>query len=142
MDTPLELTTSPSDEDARAISKGLLAFNQAAIGDKADEGVGFSIFSRDDAGGVVGGLRAMCSWDTLHIEVVWVSEEVRGQGLGRALVERAEVFAIEKGISLALLETTSWQARPFYERLGYAVMATIPDYPKGHAMHYMTKKLR
>ncbi|MEM7245583.1 MAG: GNAT family N-acetyltransferase [Acidobacteriota bacterium] len=139
----LDLTTAPSPEDAKTLSEGLRSFNQAAIGEKAtaEAELGFSVFARDDDGVVIGGLRATCFWDTLHVECTWLSEEARGQGTGTALLAAAERFAVQHGFEQALLETTTWQARPFYEKLGYEVVATLPNYPKGHAMHLLRKLL-
>ena len=138
-----DLTTTPTEEDARAISDGLVAFNRRAIQELAepDSGVQFFVFARDDDGTVTGGLRASCFWNVLHIEVMWIAEGVRGNGIGTTLLERAEAFAVDRGYELALLETASWQARPFYEKHGYKLVATIPEYPKGHAMHVLTKRL-
>ncbi|MDX1702392.1 MAG: hypothetical protein R3250_17320, partial [Melioribacteraceae bacterium] len=55
--------------------------------------------------------------------------------------DSAERFAIENGYQKVFVETTSWQARPFYEKLGYMHLATLKDRPKGHASHYLTKEL-
>ena len=139
----IELTTSPSAEDAKTISQGLVNFNHETIKELQGEDaeIKFSVFARDAGGKVTGGLRATCFWNTLHIELLWVAEEARGNGTGSVLVEKAEQFAIEHGFELALLETTSWQARPFYQKLGYELMATLPQYPKGHATHFLTKRL-
>ena len=139
----IELTKSPSPEDANTISQGLIKFNNEMIKDLESEEaeIKFSVFARDESGKVKGGVRATCFWNTLHIELVWVSEEARGNGTGTALVEKAELFAIENGFELALLESTSWQAKPFYEKLGYELMATLSHYPKGHATHFLIKRL-
>ncbi len=139
----IELTQNPTKEDAKAISDGLVHFNHETIPDLAypEATINFSIFTRDDAGEITGGLRASCYWNILHIELLWVSEEARRHDIGSQLVEKAEAFAIENGFERALLDTTSWQARPFYEKLGYEVFGTLPDHPKGHALHFMTKKL-
>jgi len=139
----IELTTSPSAEDAKTISQGIMDFNHAMIQDLEPEeaAIEFSVFARDGSGAVNGGLRATCFWNTLHIELLWVSEEARGRGTGLALMEKAERFAIENGFELALTETGSWQSKPFYEKLGYELMATVPDYPKGHACHFLSKRL-
>jgi hypothetical protein len=40
-----------------------------------------------------------------------------------------------------MLETYSFQARPFYERLGYEVFTTIDEYPPGHAKFFLKKAL-
>jgi ribosomal protein S18 acetylase RimI-like enzyme len=139
----IELTTSPSEEDAKTISQGLVKFNHETVKDlePEDAAIKFSLFARDKEGNITGGLRAVCFWNTLHIESLWVSENVRGNGIGTVLVKKAEHFAIEHGYEQALLESTSWQAKSFYEKLGYELMATLPNYPKGHSCHFLTKKL-
>ena len=53
----------------------------------------------------------------------------------------AEDYARAQNCEKAFVETTSWQAKPFYEKQGYALMATLPDRPKGHASHYLAKSL-
>jgi uncharacterized protein (DUF924 family) len=39
------------------------------------------------------------------------------------------------------LETTSFEARPFYEKRGYEVFATLDDYPPGHSKFFLRKRL-
>ncbi len=39
------------------------------------------------------------------------------------------------------LSTFSFQARPFYERLGYALIGMLENYPEGHSLFFMTKRL-
>jgi len=53
----------------------------------------------------------------------------RGQGLGSALLARAEALAAERGRTLINLDTASEEgASVFYERNGYAFAGEIPDY--------------
>lgn len=139
----IDLTTNPSSADAKFISQGLQDFNLQQIPELEPVGseIKFSIFARDDTGEIQGGLRGLCFWNTLHVELLWVSEEARGQGLGTKLMSQAEAFAREKGYGLALLESSSWQAKPFYEKLGYQVLATLPEHPKGYATHFLVKTL-
>jgi isopentenyl diphosphate isomerase/L-lactate dehydrogenase-like FMN-dependent dehydrogenase len=49
--------------------------------------------------------------------------------------------AIALGAIGATLETCSFQARPFYERLGDRVVGAIDNYPPGHAKFFMRKAL-
>jgi hypothetical protein len=53
----------------------------------------------------------------------------------------AERYAIEKGAEAAFLDTFSFQARPFYEKLGYKVFGTLEDQPPGHTHYWLAKKL-
>lgn len=62
--------------------------------------------------------------------------EERGQ-----ILAVAEDFARAKGYEKAFVETTSWQAKPFYEKHGYDLLATLEGRPKGHSSHYLTNDL-
>lgn len=139
----LEITENASKEDAKTISQGIIDFNNSKIPnlESIEEEVKFFVFVRNEANQIVGGVRAICYWNTLHIELLWLSEECRGKGIGKDLMKSAENFAREKGCEKAFVETTSWQAKPFYEKIGYAHIATINDRPKGHSSHYLTKNL-
>ena len=55
----------------------------------------------------------------LYIAELAVREPFRGHGYGTKLLSRAEQYALERSCSNAWLFTFSFQARPFYERLGY-----------------------
>ncbi|WP_420572725.1 GNAT family N-acetyltransferase [Kordia sp.] len=139
----IEITTKPNEADAKAISKGIVDFNNAKVPDlePLEAEVKFFVFARNEHSEIVGGIRATCFWNTLHIELLWLSEECRGKGIGKQLMDKAEHFAKEQNCEKVFVETTSWQAKPFYEKVGYTHIATINDRPKGHASHYLTKDL-
>ena len=88
----------------------------------ADEGT-LLLVARSPAGGVVGYLLAH-SHTTLFadapvawVEEVMVEETVRGTGVGRALVTRAETWAGGRGAAYVALATR--RAGDFYRALGY-----------------------
>src|SRR5215469_7650148 len=62
-----------------------------------------------------------------HIEQVSVAPDWQGQGVGRALIEQAEIWAVSRGASALTLTTFGhipWN-RPLYEHLGFRVLS--PD---------------
>ena len=65
-----------------------------------------------------------------------VSAELRGQGWGRRLIEAAEAVGVQRGCQYVWLDTYSFQARPFYEKLGYQVFGQLPDHPPGHTRFF------
>jgi GNAT superfamily N-acetyltransferase len=65
---------------------------------------------------VVGGLLGLLQVGWLFIDSLWVDERHRHAGLGTKLLRRTEELALEQGIHRARLNTTSWQARGFYEK--------------------------
>ena len=125
------------------MSQGIVDFNRTAIPDLEpnEAEIRFHAVATDSAGTMTGGLRGACYWNTLHIELLWLADSERGNGTGRQVLEAAEAFARECGCEHALVETTSWQAKPFYEKNGYRLMATLEGRPKGHASHYLSKSL-
>lgn len=139
----VEIESDPSKEDMDVLSQGIIAFNDQEVPslESIDHERRFHVFARDDNTNVQGGIRATCFWNTLHIELLWIAEEARGSGIGRGLIAAAEKYAREHNCINAFVETTSWQAKPFYEKNGYRHMATLNDRPKGYASHYLTKAL-
>jgi GNAT superfamily N-acetyltransferase len=89
----------------------------------------------------LGGLMGELWGGWLHVKILWVDPAARGQGNGSRLLQTAEDYAIERGAFAATLETASFQARPFYEKLGYEVFAALEDYPPGHTKYYLRKQL-
>lgn len=87
----------------------------------------------------VGGLFGEVGRGWLHIDILWVNESRRHRGLGGKLLGRAEAEALAVGVDRGYLETTSFQARPFYEKLGYEVFAQLEDQPPGHTCHYLKR---
>jgi len=84
---------------------------------------------------------ALVNWSWLQVSLVWLDEPRRRAGLGSRLLAALEAAAIERGCTQAHLDTFSYQARPFYERHGYRVFATLEDYPTGQQRFFMRKSL-
>ena len=139
----IEIEQEPSKADTDQLSQGIMAFNDDSIRElePVDAEKRFFVMARDDDGALQGGIRASCYWNTLHIELLWLSTHSRGSGIGRRLMGKAEAFARENDCEIALVETTSWQAKPFYEKNGYRLLATLDGRPKGHSTHYLSKSL-
>ena len=66
------------------------------------------------------------SGPAVEIRGLVVDEARRGSGLGRALVERGEAWARQRGVSAMTVRSNVVRAgaHAFYERLGYAVVKT------------------
>lgn len=137
MDIVLKL--NPESADIAPIRDGIIAHNQAKGGDPKWQP--FALHLKDDSGTILGGLNGYTVYDWLFIELFHLSEASRGQGHGRALMARAEEFARERGCIGIWLDTFSFQARPFYEKLGFTVFGTIANHPVGGARYFMQKRL-
>ena len=95
----------------------------------------------DDAGRVAGGLWGHTQFRWLHIEMLVVPEPVRGRGIGSALVAAAEAEARDRGCLGAHVDTFSFQAISFYQKLGFTVFGVLDNFPPGHQRLYYQKRL-
>src|SRR5689334_7566144 len=125
----IEISDCPSPEDADLVFRNLVGFNEVQTGPAAAREL--AVFARRDTE-IVAGLLGFTHWNWLHIRFLWVAEAFRRHGLGRQLVLAAEREARIRGCEHAHLDTFSFQAVPFYERLGYSVFGRLEDYPRGH----------
>jgi GNAT superfamily N-acetyltransferase len=75
------------------------------------------------------------------VRVLWLEEEARRQRLGSKLLAMAEDEARKRGCKYVYLNTFSFQARPFYEKIGYECFATQDDMPLGYQSYSMKKTL-
>jgi GNAT superfamily N-acetyltransferase len=96
----------------------------------------------DEAGTIVAGVTGHTWGGTCVITRLWVDESMRGSGVGTSLMNAAEQEGIRRGCQQIILSTHSFQAAPFYERLGFRRLAVIPDYPRGHCDIIYVKQLR
>ena len=128
-----------SSGDVEFVRDGLALFNVAATGDSYYSPL--AIFLRDERDAILGGAIGQVWGGWLDLSLLWVAEPLRGEGYGRQLLEAAEDEARSQGCRGVFLSTFSFQARPFYERFGYEVIADVPDYPAGHSYYILKKTL-
>ena len=134
----LTLHRTPGAEIRDALLVRLDRFNDEATG-RAEPVRHLSIVLRNGAGAVEGGLVGISYYDWLIVEMLFVPPGLRGHGLGTRLMRAAEAVAVRRGCRGVWLDTASPAARAFYVRLGYAVFATLPDHPRGHARWWMAR---
>ena len=122
-----------------AILKPLRAFNESQVGPIKAEHLAIALRGPDNA--ITGGLWGYSVVGWMFVDLLVVPEELRGQGLGTELLRRAEGIARKRSCIGVWLHTGTFQAPGFYEKQGYTVFGTIPDYPLGHSTVYFMKRL-
>ncbi|MFQ5401594.1 MAG: GNAT family N-acetyltransferase [Anaerolineae bacterium] len=135
----LEMMDEPAPVDLQTITDGLNAASTEFA--PPYEKRPLTLLYRND-GRLLGGLVGSTVWGWLYINLLWVDKSQRNAGLGRQLVLAAEAEAVRRGCHAAFLNTFSFQARGFYEKLDYTVFGQLDDYPPGHQRIYMQKRLK
>ena len=139
MNYTIHLSETTNEEVRKVILAPLREYNQSQTG--VDEYRGLAIELRDDQGLAVGGLWGGTNYDWLFVQLLVIPEPLRGQGVGRQLLSLAEAEATKRGCHAAWLDTFEFQARSFYERLGYKCFGQLENYPRGFSRFFMQKSL-
>ena len=136
----IERIHSPGPEIEEAILNTLLAFNEQAGG--PPRYVPVALVLRDPASdAIIGGLWADLYYEWCFVKLLALPEALRGQGHGTRLMRDVEAIARDYGAAGIWLDTFSFQARGFYERLGFALFATLDGYPPGGSRFFLQKRL-
>lgn len=140
MNYDITFNEDPSDDDLKSLEDGYQAFTEAQIGKEDRRDIAF--FLRDEQGSVVGGVRGCYSdYGWLWIGLLWVSDELRGKGYGVKLMTKIEEEAKKNKCTNAYLNSFSFQAVEFYKKIGYRVFGELENFPPGHSVCSLTKKL-
>ena len=112
------------------LGERIYAFNRHATG--IDDGEMLNAVIEDGEGTIEAAVSGFTWGGCCEIEYLWVRVDLRGQGIGSALLEAAEHEAWARGCHQVVLSTHTFQAPRFYERHGYQRLAAIPNYPPGN----------
>jgi len=138
----LTLEDNPAAADLEAVRAGLDTFNRRAIQmDKPAEYQSLNILIRGNDDIVMGGLLGGSWWGWLYISILWVHDDLRGQDFGSDLMRAAEQEALKRGCHSVYVDTHSFQALPFYQKLGYEIFGELSDFPVGQTRYFLQKRL-
>lgn len=114
---------------------------QSAMGDFElqfdSEGTFAIVYDQDDK--IMAGAIGVIACDWAYIEMVWVDEELRGQGIGQKVMLAVESYISQIGLNGIYLYTIDFQAPDFYRKLGYQRCGVLPNRPQGHIASYFYK---
>ena len=134
----LDVEDEPATADVEALAWDLEAFNErrwpAHLPWKP-----LAVFARDGEK-IVAGVAGETYAGWLFIRYLWVSESLRGRGIGRRLMAAAETRALDRGAHSAFVDTFSFQAPVFYRKLGYETFGEL-DWSPDFKRYFLRKRL-
>ena len=135
----LVVETHPALADVRFLEDRLYEYNVTQTG--VDDGQWLAIFIRDDQQTIRAGIEGWTWCGSCYIRSLWVHETLRGQGYGTQLLQAAEREAVARGCRHMVLDSYSFQAPGFYQKLGYEAFAVLDEHPRQHRNFYLHKRL-
>ncbi|SDR34532.1 Acetyltransferase (GNAT) family protein [Paraburkholderia fungorum] len=134
----IEVTDTRNEHDDAFIASQLGAYNAAfAVRDFKP----LRVYARNADGSIIGGLLADTYWQYLEVHKLWVSEAYRNAGHASRLLKAAENEARLRGCKHVLVDTFSFQALGFYQKLGYSEFGQLDEFSGKHQRHYLHKRL-
>ena len=118
------------------IKKGVLEFYH---GDR--ELKHFTLYIKDEHSNIIAGIVGSHLRNLLNANLAWVVENKRGQGLGKKLFAKLEIYAKEHNCHAIQLNTLHLEGKSFYEKLGYKLTGTLTEYYPGVNNYFMRKDL-
>ena len=99
---------------AQEIGDLIRAYNRSKREEAESEPL--NLYLEDEKGNLMAGLVAETFGNWLEIEYLFVREELRGQGIGSKLLQRAENEAKKRNCRFSFVNTYQFQAPDFYIR--------------------------
>ncbi|MBP6951636.1 MAG: N-acetyltransferase [Alphaproteobacteria bacterium] len=136
---PITYEPKPSSEDVAVLDQGIE--DNARLKKGMDPIEPFAFFVKDQKGQVLAGCRGDIIHGCVYTGSLWVSEPLRGKGIGTRLLQAAEQLAREKGCAMATINTMDWEALELYQSLGYKVDLARKGYKNNSTFYFLKKEL-
>jgi ribosomal protein S18 acetylase RimI-like enzyme len=137
--THLRITDAVDEVALAELRERVIAYNLVVTG--IPDGRSLGCFVRDADGELIAGLDGFSWGGYTKIEWLWVREDHRGGGLGSQIVRAAEAEAARRGCAVVRVDSHTFQAPGFYEKLGYERAGFAADTPVGHGEVFFLKRL-
>lgn len=97
----------------------------------------FLVYDNDK---LIGGAIGFIQYNWYFLDLLYIDEEYRGQNIGTSLIKQIEAFAKKENLTGVRMETWDFQAKDFYEKLGYTVYGKIKNCPPGTIDYFLKKE--
>lgn len=136
---PIIFIENPSEEDYGAIYHGI---NKYAAGRGLSGTGGYFFVVYDEGKKIVAAISGFDNFGPAEIGGLWVDEKFRNKGYGKALVDKAEEWAKQKGCkALTVFTIKDWPACTWYQNLGFTIEYERWEHAKNLVGCYLIKKL-
>lgn len=140
----LKIEVSDKKEFQEYVWNGLVASNEKKCqwfqknpASGANEYKNFFAF---DEGKLIGGAIGFILYEWYFLEGLWIKDSYQSQKVGTSLMKKVEEYVKKEKLIGIRLETWDFQAKGFYEKLGYTMYGTIEDCPPGTINYFFKKK--
>lgn len=136
---PIVFIENPTEKDHGAIYHGMNKY-AAERGLSGTGGYFFAVY--DDNNNIIAAISGFDNFGPAEIGGLWVHENFRNKGYGKALVQKAEEWAKQKGCkAITVFTLKDWPAFEWYQKLGFKVEFERVEHGNNLIGCYLIKKL-
>ena len=100
----------------------------------------FNFLAYDD-NKLIGGAIGFIQYDWYFLDMLYINEEYRKRKIGTNLINKIEDFARKEKLIGIRTDTWDFQAKEFYEKMGFKLFGELKDCPLGTISYFFEKKL-
>lgn len=141
MEPRIELTDTPPTNAFGKIRESLRNFNCGIAGEAGHRPLAV-LLTDPQSNDIVGGLWGSTGWGYFYTDMLFIPETLRRLRLGSKVMRMAEEEAARRGCHGAWVDTYDFQARGFYEKLGYTVFGALDGPPPVYPRYFLKKRLK
>ncbi len=138
MTIDLKVTEGIAPQEEEVILDRLRSYNLKTFGESHRRELTIPLY--DDEGTITGGLVGYTGRGWLYISMLYIPEDLRGQGLATRIMEMAEDEARSRGCIGAYIDTMNPDALRLYLKLGYEVIGRLDSLEGGQYVHWLQKR--
>jgi len=132
--------TPSTKEECEFVDDKLGEFNRSQVPATQEPTLVYKNYNIKDQGIIIAGINAyVYHWGIVSLNILFVDEKYRGQGLGSTLLRKVEEEAKAMSATLIHTDTFDFQGLDFYLKHGFEVFGILDDCPKGHKRYYLKK---
>lgn len=90
---------------------------------------------------LIGGAIGFIKYDWYFLDMLYIDEEYRKRNIGTSLINELENFARKEKLTGIRTDTWDFQAKGFYEKMGFKLFGKLKDCPLGTINYFFEKKL-
>ncbi|MGB0894370.1 MAG: GNAT family N-acetyltransferase [Parashewanella sp.] len=133
----MEVIDEPSQSIFDTLIAGVRKHNHQRLGSEPAKPI--AVIMRNKNNEIIAGVSGRTIYQHFLVDLLWVDESARGQGLGQQVMQQAEVEARKRGCIAAQVDTLSVQAPEFYQKLGFEIVGKVDGLTKDHDRYFLAK---
>ncbi len=90
---------------------------------------------------LIGGAIGFIKYDWYFLDMLYIDEEYRKRNIGTRLINEIENFARKEKLTGIRTDTWNFQAKEFYEKMGFKLFGELKDCPLGTTNYFFEKNL-